>query len=69
MMGKKLMMKFIVNHKVQWFKGIVNVYDGLSGNMVFTFHVTSKQYIYWKMTKTSDLLTGSLPPQYSCDGN
>ena len=61
MLGRKLMMKFTVNYKLQWFKGIVNAYDGLTGKCSVYFHVTSKQYIYWvwKITKTSDSVSGS----------
>ena len=40
---------FTVNHKTQWFKWIINAHDG---NTVFVFHVTKKQYMYWKVTKT-----------------
>ena len=31
MLGRKLMVKFNVYHKPQWFKGTVNAYDGLTG--------------------------------------
>ena len=31
MLGRKLMMKFTVSCKLQWFKGIVNAYEGLTG--------------------------------------
>ena len=30
-LGRKLMMKFNIYHKPQWFKGTVNAYDGLTG--------------------------------------
>ena len=30
MLGRKLMIKFNVKQKPQWFKGIVNAYDGLT---------------------------------------
>ncbi|XP_065917976.1 uncharacterized protein [Dysidea avara] len=31
MLGRKLVMKFIVDRKIKWFKGIINAYDGLTG--------------------------------------
>ena len=31
MLGKKLVMKFMVDRKPKWFKGIINAYDGLTG--------------------------------------
>ena len=31
LLGKKLIMKFNVDKKPKWFKGIINAYDGLSG--------------------------------------
>ena len=32
--GRKLLMKFNVNGKIEWFKGIVNAYDGLTGKLI-----------------------------------
>ena len=45
MLGRKLMMKFNVNHKPQWFKGIVNAYDGLTGKYGVYFPY-DKQTVY-----------------------
>ena len=60
MLGRKLLMKFNVNGKTEWFKGIENAYDGLTGKYdVYFLYVTNKQCICWRVTKTSDFLSGT----------
>ena len=46
MLGRKLMMKFTVNCKLQWFKGIDNTYDGLTGKYGVYFPC-DKQTVYY----------------------
>ena len=45
MLGRKLLMKFNVNGKTEWFKGIVNAYDGLTGKYGVYFPC-DKQTVY-----------------------
>ena len=45
MLGRNLMMKFTVDCKPQWFKGIVNAYYGLTGKYGVYFPC-NKQTVY-----------------------
>ena len=45
MLGRKLLMKFNVIGKTEWFKGIVNAYDGLTGKYDVYF-LSDKQTVY-----------------------
>ena len=55
MLGRKLMMKFNVNHKPQWFKGIVNAYDGLTGKYGVYFPC-DKQTVYIQVDDKDQIL-------------
>ena len=45
MLGRKVLMKFNVNRKTEWFQGIVNAYDGLTGKYGVYFPC-DKQTVY-----------------------
>ena len=60
------MMKFTVNCKLQWFKGIVNAYDGLTGKYGVYFPC-DKQTVYILEDDKDIRFCDWQPTQYACD--
>ena len=58
-------MKFTVSCKLQWFKEIVNAYDGLKGKYGVNF-LCDKQTIYQEDDKDIRFCDWQ-PTQYACD--
>ena len=67
MLGRKLMMKFTVNCKLQQFKGIVNAYDGLTGKYGVYFPC-DKQTVYILEDDKDIRFCDWQPTQHVCDG-